>query len=339
MIIFFRIEKVIHHWGENMKFRPGLKRALTMLSLAIIIFISCGFASAQEISEYGIIDFAEPYAREDEVMKAYGIYYLEDRPFWVIAFYDGDDLMGEIVLDANTGDIIKNENMVRKILYTSWVESFIDYDSIAEDISMVESLKNALIIFESDSSLYREIANRSYYKENIRNNASNVATSYQLIADDYLRCASILEEMIDLENQIIEKNFDVKITEAYLNKGDQFVSELDILSGHIDKTRDGVVVLYDNLIDNTYNQAEKRELQVEKQNILTFFSKEHQFISLIKSDWTSFKSDINASIDWEIEEMQDRFELAEVSDEASGFEAIFAIVLLLATVYIIGKRE
>ena len=80
-----------------------LKKIFVILILVSGILASLGIVSAQQISKYEILDFAEPYAREGEAMTAYGCYYYEDQPFYVVDFTIGADLFGEIVIDANTG--------------------------------------------------------------------------------------------------------------------------------------------------------------------------------------------------------------------------------------------
>ena len=62
---------------------------------------------------------------------------------------------------------------------------------------------------------------------------------------------------------------------------------------------------------------------------------EQQSIRAYESYWESYKSDLDDSTEWFIEEMKDRFELAEVP----GFEAIFAIVGLLVVVYLLRRRK
>ena len=92
--------------------------------------------------------------------------------------------------------------------------------------------------------MFREFKNDPYIEEKIRESAANAATSHQLIADDYSRCLSIQNEIIDIENQIIGKNLNVELTELYLSKGDQFVQEYDTLDKHINEARADTIAFY-----------------------------------------------------------------------------------------------
>lgn len=312
-----------------------LKKIFVILILVSVVLASFGLVSAQQISKYKILDFAEPYAREDEIMTAYGCYYCEDQPFYIVDFTIGEDLLGEIVIDANTGEVIKDEGIARKIIHASWVIDSINSALITEEVSSATNLRDAVTIFESDSVLFREFKNDPYIEEKIREYAANATTTHQLIADDYSRCLSIQNEIIDIENQIIGKNLNVELTELYLSKGDRFVQEYDTLDKHINEARADTFAFYDELIASTNNQTEKRALEEEKQYSLNYLLTEQQSIRAYESYWESYKSDLDDSTEWFIEEMKDRFELAEVP----GFEAIFAIVGLLVVAYLVRRRR
>ncbi|MHC1582219.1 MAG: PGF-CTERM sorting domain-containing protein [Candidatus Syntropharchaeia archaeon] len=310
-----------------------LKKIFVILILVSVILASFGVVSAQQISKYEVLDFAEPYAREGEAMTTYGCYYYEDQPFYIVDFTIGEDLFGEIVIDANTGEVIKDEGIARKIIHASWVIDSIDSVLITEEVSSAANLRDAVTIFESYSALFKEYTNSPYIEEKIREYAANAATSHQLIADDYSRCLSIQNEIIDIESQIIGKNLNVELTELYLSKGDQFVQEYDTLDKHINKAREDTIAFYDELIASTNNQTEKRVLEEEKQYSLNYLLTEQQSIRAYKSYWESYKSDLDDSTEWFIEEMKDRFELTE----APGFEAIFAIAGLLVVAYLLRR--
>lgn len=311
-----------------------LKKIFIISILVSVVLASSGLVSAQQISKYEVLDFAEPYAREDEIMAAYGCYYCEDQPFYIVDFTIGEDIFGEIVIDANTGEIIKDEDIARKIIHASWVIDSIDSALITEEVSSAASLRGAVTTFESDSTLFKGYTNNPHIEEKISKCAEDAAISHQLIADDYSRCSSIQNEIIDIENQI-GNNLNVELTELYLSKGDCFVQEYDTLDKHINEARADTIAFYDELIASTNNQTEKRALEEEKQYSLNYLLTEQQSIKSYKSHWESYKSDLDDSTEWFIEEMKDRFELAEVP----GFEAIFAIAGLLVVAYLVRRRK
>ena len=181
-------------------------------------------------------------------MTAYGCYYCEDKPFYIVDFTIGEDILGEIVIDANTGEVIKDADITRKIIHASWVIASIDSALISEEVSSAANLRDAVTVFESDSALFREFKNNPDIEEKVREYAANAATSHQLIADDYSRCSSIQNEIIDIENQIIGNNLTVELTELYLSKGDCFVQEYDTLNKHINEARADTIAFYDELI-------------------------------------------------------------------------------------------
>jgi len=311
------------------------KKLFAILILASIVLASVGSISAQQISQYRILDFAEPFAREGETMICNGCYHYQDQPYWVVTFTMGSDVTGEIAIAANTGEVIKDENIARKIIYASCVINSIDQTVITEEISTAAALRGSASVSKGYSDTYREIANDPHIQKKLREYANNAAASNQLIADNYSACASLLDEIIDMENQFVGKSWNVEITELYLSKGDQFAHEYEILDKHIDKVEVDTVVLYDALIANTNDQTEKRELENEKQYILDDLTTQHQTISSYLSSWESYKSDLDDLCEWEIEEMKDRFEVTETS----GFEGIFAVAGLLIVIYLSRRRQ
>lgn len=311
------------------------KKLFAILILASIVLASVGSISAQQISQYGILDSAEPFAREGETMVCNGCYHYQDQPYFVVAFTADNIIAGEIVIDANTGEVIKDENIARKIIYASCVINSIDQTVIAEEISSAAVLRDSAAVLKDYVDAYREIANDPHTEKKLREYANNAAASNQLIKDDYFACASLLDEIIDIENQFAEKNCSVEITELYLSKDDQFAHDYEILDGHIDKVEGDTVVLYDALIANTNDQTEKRELENEKQYILDDLTTQRQTISLYLSSWESYKSDLDDLCEWEIEDMKDRFELAETP----GFGGIFAVAGLLIVIYLSRRRQ
>lgn len=311
------------------------KKLFVVLILASIVLASIGSISAQQISQYGILDFAEPFAREGETMICNGCYHYQDQPYWVVAFTADNNIMGEIVINANTGEVIKDENIARKIIYASCVINSIDQTVIAEDISSAAVLRGSAAASKDYSDTYREIANDPHTEKKLTGYANNAAASNQLIKDDYSACASLLDEIIDTENQFAEKSRSVEITELYLSKSDQFAHDYEILDGHIDKVEGDTVVLYDALITNTNDQTDRRELENEKQYILNDLTIQRQTIGLYLSSWESYKSDLNDLCEWEIEDMKDRFELAETP----GFGAIFTIVGLFIVISLSRRRQ
>lgn len=303
--------------GENM-----LKKLLILICLVNIAIFTTGLVEAQQISSYKILDFSEPYAKENELMTAEKYSY-NNQDYYLVTFWTGDDVNGEIVFDVNTGEIIEDENIVGNIIRTSYIISSIDFDSVNQDSEVASSIRESITYFNTDATDWEEYD-------------ANIASTFVLLAEDYTRCLKNLQEIIDIENKIIAGERSSEMSDLYLSKTKQYIYETDILSEHFDEAQSQMTIYYDAEISEAYYQSDKSELENAKQEYLNYFIDEKQAAKNFKISWTSYEQNIDENTEWELEEMKDRIELTE----SPGFEIIFSIIGLLTVAFIFrGKIE
>lgn len=293
-----------------------LKKLFILICLIIVATLAIGLVEAQQISSYKILDFSEPYARENEVMISEK-YSHNNQEYYLVTFWTGDEISGEMVFNVNTGDVIIDEIIVKKIIHTSSIISSINSDSVSQDSEVASSIR------ESITSLNTEVKGWEEYDENI-------ASIFGILSEDYKRCLKYLQEIIDIENRIIAGDKSSEISGLYLSKTKQYIYETDILSEHFDEAQSKITKYYDSEISNTNNKLDKSELENAKQVYLNFIIDEKQAAKNFKISWTSYEQDINKNTDWYFEEMKDRIELKELS----GFEIIFSIIGLLTVAFV-----
>ena len=303
--------------GENM-----LKKLLILICLVNIAIFTTGLVEAQQISSYKILDFSEPYAKENELMTAEKYSY-NNQDYYLVTFWTGDDLNGEIVFDVNTGEIIEDENIVGNIIRTSYIISSIDFDTVSQDSEVASSIRESITYFNTDATDWEEYD-------------ANIASTFVLLAEDYTRCLKKLQEIIDIENKIIAGERSSEMSDLYLSKTKQYIYETDILSEHFDEAQSQITIYYDAEISEAYYQSDKSELENAKEEYLNYFIDEKQAAKNFKISWTSYEQNIDENTEWELEEMKDRIELTE----SPGFEIIFSIIGLLTVAFIFrGKIE
>ena len=299
-----------------------LKKLLILICLVNIAIFTTGLVEAQQISSYKILDFSEPYAKENELMTAEKYSY-NNQDYYLVTFWTGDDLNGEIVFDVNTGEIIGDENIVGNIIRTSYIISSIDFDSVSQDSEVASSIRESITYFNTDARDWEEYD-------------ANIASTFVLLAEDYTRCLKNLQEIIDIENKIIAGERSSEMSDLYLSKTKQYIYETDILSEHFDEAQSQITIYYDAEISEAYYQSDKSELENAKEEYLNYFIDEKQAAKNFKISWTSYEQNIDESTEWELEEMKDRIELTE----SPGFEIIFSIIGLLTVAFIFrGKIE
>ena len=298
-----------------------LKRLLILLCLFNIAIFTTGLAEAQQISSYKILDFSEPYAKENELMTAEK-YSHNNQDYYLVTFWTGNDINGEMVFNVNTGEVILNEIILEKIIHTSYIISSVDFETVNHDSEVASSIRESITSLNTDATDWEEYD-------------TNIASTFVLIAEDYSRSLKILEEIIAIENQMIGGDKSSEISELYLSKTEQYIYETDILSKHFDEAHSKITKYYDNEISEAYYQSDKSELENAKQVYLNYFKDEQQKSKNFKISWTSFKQDIDESTEWELEEMKDRIELKE----SPGFEIIFSIIGFLTIAFVLkGKK-
>ena len=299
-----------------------LKKIFILICLINVSIFTTGLAEAQQISSYKILDFSEPYAMENELMTA-DKYSYNNQDYYLVTFWTGDDIKGEIVFDVNTGEIIEDENIVRNIIRTSYIISSIDFDTVSQDSEVASSIRESITYFNTDAKDWEE------YDEDI-------ASTFMLIAEDYSRVLKILQEIIDIENKIISGDKSSEISDLYLSKTKQYIYETDSLSEHFDDAHSQITIYYDAEKSDAYYQSDKSDFENAKQEYLNYFIDEKQAANNFKISWTSYEQTIDENTEWELEEMKDRIELSE----SPGFEIIFSIIGLLTVAFVFrGKIE
>lgn len=303
--------------GENM-----LKKLLILICLVNIAIFTTGLVEAQQISSYKILDFSEPYGKENELMTAEK-YSHGTQDYYLVTFWTGDDINGEMVFNVNTGEVIQDEIIVKNIIHTSYIISSVDFDTVNHDSEVASYIRESITYFNAEATDWEEYD-------------TNIASTFVLIAEDYSRCLKKLGEIIAIENQIIAGDKSSEISELYMSKTEQYIYETDILSEHFDEAQSQITIYYDAEISEVYYQSDKSELENAKEEYLNYFIDEKQAAKNFKISWTSYEQNIDENTEWELEEMKDRIELTE----SPGFEIIFSIIGLLTVAFIFrGKIE
>ena len=316
-----------------------LKKIFAALILATIL-LSSGLISAQQISERNAEKIVSSYAFEGEETEVFVLVYHDNKTYWIIDFVKDSDYTGSLVVDATSGDIVKDEGTARDVFYATEVIFYdrITPDKVQNDISALFDIKNAGMIFERWSAEFKEIANKTEYSQETKNKANSLATSYLLLSDGYFEVAAMLEEIIDIENQILETDKgNTDLAKAYMSKTDQIISELVAIKPDINKTMDDIIAVYGGMISDTDNQTEKANLEAEKQIVLNALSVEQKTIDYEEARWKRLKIEIDEGVVWEIERMNNR--LVSFEKEVPGFEAIFTIAGLLATAHLLKRKK
>ena len=319
-----------------------INKKMFLLLFAILLTIST--VSGEPISKFKITDYAEPYLQNEEVLYAYGPYYYQENPYYVIDFWDNDDLLAEMVFNANTGEVIENENTAKKIIYGSLVIDSIDSDLASLEVEYASSLRATIDIYNDNYEFWHDISIKSWVKSVDADYAKRAADISKSLEESYSRSLDITNEIIAIENDIIGKEWTIENTELYIEKSDQYIYETDITKKKLNEGLNEFPEIYDAFIDNNYYNVDNAEWETYKRDDTNTLKTDIDNINQYQSYWKSYKLELNDDTEWFFESMQSRIESnnLETSDDTNstpGFAFSMAIPILLSIAFIVRRRE
>lgn len=315
-----------------------------MFLLLFVILLTISTVSGEPISKFKITDYAEPYLQNEEVLYAYGPYYYQENPYYVIDFWDNDDLLAEMVFDANTGKVIENEKTAKQIIYGSLVIESIDSDLISSDVEYASNLRTTIDLYNDEYEFWHDISIKSWVKSVDADHAKRAADISKSLEESYSRSLEITNEIIAIENDIIGKEWTIENAELYVEKSDQYIYETDITKTKLNEGINEFPEIYDAFINNNYYNVDNTEWETYKRDDINYFTTDIDNVNAYQSYWKSYKLELNDDTEWFFESMQSRIESnnLETSDDTNstpGFAFSIAIPILLSMAFIVRRRE
>lgn len=315
-----------------------------MFLLLFAILITIGTVSGEPISKFKITDYAEPYLQNEEVLYAYGPYYYQENPYYIVDFGNNDDIAAEMVFDANTGKVIENENAAKKIIYGSLVIASIDSDLASLEVEYASNLRNTIDVYNDDYEFWHDISIKSWVKSVDANHAKRAADISKSLENSYSRSLEITNEIITIENDIIGKDWTIENTELYIEKSDEYIYESEITKEKLNEGINEFSEIYDAFINNNYYNIDNTEWETYKRDDINYLKTDIDNINTYQSYWKSYKLELNDNTEWFFESMQSRIESKnlETPDDANstpGFAFSMAIPILLSMVFIVKRRK
>ena len=298
---------------------------------------------------------ASKYAYEGEYGKASGeIIYHNDKPYYVVGFFKEatDKYTGSVIVDVNSGEIVKDEDTAREIFYTVTFFNLepVTYEELAGELVVIGDTQDVAKGMESMAEDFTDLAKEPGISSKLKREINDVASSYETLGNDVSKLADIEQECYDLRKQWLEEK-DTKLAKDIISKYDEFILYISAtLLPDFEKLMCDSITLFDTLISETTDPTKKASLEAEKQTMLTELTAMQQEFDQIKDELKSMKTEIIEGsadihgVNWEIEKLKDHvssFEATptEPKNGVPGFDAIFGIAGLLAVAYLLRKRK
>ncbi|KAF5433749.1 hypothetical protein C5S35_15755 [Candidatus Methanophagaceae archaeon] len=348
-----------------------LKKIFVMLVLLAIVFASFGSVATAKVTTREAEMSASGYAYEGEHTEANGLLmgreiYYEGKPYYEIGFFRNDSSLyvGSVIVDATTGEIVKDEDIIEEIVYVMVRNQGPDFTS--------EGLETTKIVVQSfrtaESNLMMSLEGLSLIEEeqgimeNTKERAKAVQVSSGKLIADISRLTDIGEEIYELQKSLTEK-LEVEGVREFIAKNDEYAEYLNTtFTEDIKEYREDYIAFMDQLISDFFTRRYKLgsvyrttkdaeldaldELLLVNEHIVNSWEREKDWVReghLVYGIYGVNK--IKGEMEARLESFEPTPSLTptptQISGEkdVSGFEAVFVIAGLLAVIYLLRRRK
>ena len=309
--------------------------------ILLTIFIStlaCFIATAEQLSEYEATKIGTTYTFEGEMCESYGPYEYDNHPYYVCSIYDDDILKSEIVIDANSGEVVTEESLAKAIIKNDLILTVLHTeDNYHLNMDYAETYRENIEIFDSDIDFWiqiRDSASNPAQKEN----AQEAADLSQDIKSEYENLLDMTENLIQVQTKIkaggtfedAENLYEAEKESYHAEK--QFVTTMNVA---INKTPE----IYDNVLNSNYRYGtSENEWKQYKSGLVNFYKGERDSSRSNMAYWESMSSTLDTDTQWIYESMMDRVQEVEAVSAANtlpGFTLLIAsFALLISGIFI-----
>lgn len=322
-------------------------KSIFLLLIAILLTIST--ASGELITKSQMTEYAELYIQNEgrEIPDAYGPYYYQENPYYFVIYRDSqgqfqylDEYFAVLVFDANTGEIIENEETAKKIIAAHLIISSI-MDSGLNNYTGF--LQTAINTYKMDYEFWYAISTVSWIKSVDADHAKRAANISKSLEESYLRLLNNKNETIEIENNIIGKEWTAENAELYVEKNNQFIHESEIIEARLNEAITEFPEIYDAIINSNYYNVDNAVFETYKKDDIDYFTIDINNINIDQTNWESDKSYFDSNAEWYFRSMKSRIESNNIEsydnlNRAPGF-AFFTTMLILLSIALIIKRK
>ncbi|WP_319507690.1 hypothetical protein [uncultured Methanolobus sp.] len=294
---------------------------------------SVGMVSGQQLERTDIaINYALPYALNYETMSTDGPYDYENNSYYLVHFSNESGLAGELVFDANTGEVVKNQNISEKVIFAFTTYEYVDQEGTEfNDFYFIASLEEYKELSSRGYEFYASLSGNEYMTSYDADNLKKGACIYMDLEQQYSKLLSANYEVMNVTSIFNGVDRCVEDAEVFTQKQEDYYKEEQVLNGllsHANKEMPFIVKSLSNHYGSNY------DFMVED---LSFYEDELDRSSETISNGNSSQTIIQKDIIHRTELMRSRLEVEtqELNGIESGqnlmpgFSSIFTITNLL----------
>lgn len=303
---------------------------------------SVGMVSGEQLERTDIVlNYALPYALNNEVMNTDGPYDYANNSYYLVHFSDENGLAGELVFDANTGEFVKDENISEKVIFAFTIYEYVDQKGTEfNDFYFIMSLKEYRELSSRGYEFYATLSGNEYMTSYDSDNLKNGACIYMDLEQQYSNLLSADNEVTNVTSIFSGVDRCVEDAEIFTQKQAAYYEEEQVLNGVLIRTNNEMPFIVNSL---TNHYGSNYDFMTED---LSFYEDELDRSSESISNWNSSQTIIQKDIDHRTELMRSRLEVEpqELNGVESGqnlmpgFSSIFTITsLLILTIFLKSK--
>lgn len=351
-----------------------LKKIFAMLVLAIVVFASFGQVAAKEISNVEAEKIAADYAHEGEITHTEVTVYHQGRPYYAVGFLDEAGRgRGYMIVDANSGDIVIDENTSREIFYAVTMNMGPDFrpEGINETLAHIANNQETIAEFEGLIDEMKALMKEPDFPYSCKKPTDEWIKAIKTLVADTQRDTKYLEKIYELQKSLADE-LETKKVGAFVAQNDECVDFIETtMLADFDKFKNASGNFWDAQISEAESEVEKAETRTEKETSLTGYEEMIQGIKdridlwRQEEKWVIEGKEEIYGVNWLMGNMHERLGLeaykpptpsptpsptptssptptptpSSTPAPTPGFELAFAIAGLLAMAYLLRRRE
>ncbi|MDY0266107.1 MAG: PGF-CTERM sorting domain-containing protein [Methanimicrococcus sp.] len=306
--------------------------SITLILVLILLIVPASAAMTMTQAKEKALE----YAKNDEWRDVSGPYSYQSKSYYYVEYGKSYNATGILVLDAETGDIIKDKNIAEKVAYTHYYLWNVTDKYITDTENAIDVYKLSAVVCRQKSDMFK--SELPAYKDADRKKVEQSVNAYSEVAGLWDQKASVMEEMIPILKDITSGNKSYESAMIITKKIDEFEKTLNSISTAYDKISESTDIYCDVLIANSnlhamtnqqvedYRTATKTVLKQEKKQLIT------EQLNLIEAE----KKEMDENITRDMKFMDARIEKAETP----GFGIVVAVsALLIVGMFMRNRRK
>lgn len=311
-----------------------------LLLLSIFIILSMSFvATAEQLSNYEATKVASSYAYENEIVETYGSYEYNNNQYYVCYFMEGDSVKSVAVIDANTGNLVTNENTAKYLIKHSLALFYLfDEESYHLNIDNADIYRQNADTFNDDYDFWISVQESASTTEQ-KQNAKDAASISKNIMLGYENQIEGIENVIDIQNEVKaggtleDAKHLIEAEEAAYYSEKQFLKTLD-------DAIERVPAIYDVILNSNYRYGiNEDEWRSYKSADVTFLKFQKDISKSNIAYWESTENTLNSDTQWFYESIMDRVQETENANTAPSFTFSLSVLVFLVLVLFLKRKE